>query len=176
MVRFARSMAVFSSEDCNRLDFEILAEGGVALYYQHEVLGEDLAWLALERYEVVQFDEEALDSVMGFHFEARLKLGFPEGYEPTLEYLRDYLSEVEVPAEGGVVLVLLGVERIAEDDLEGLRGIVDVIRDLSHEFVLTGHRFLALMQSDDPELDLGAFGARPVLWNPRERMPWTRGL
>lgn len=169
-------MAVFSPEDCNRLDFEILAEGGVTLYFQHEVLGEDLAWFALERYEVVQFDEEALDSVMGFHFEARLKLGFPEGYEPTLENLRDALSEVEVPEEGGVVLVLLGLERIAEDDLDGLRGIVGVIRDLSHEFLLTGHRFVALLQSDDPELDLGELGARSVLWNPRERMPWTRGL
>ncbi|MEX1369423.1 MAG: barstar family protein [Nannocystaceae bacterium] len=177
VVRFgALPMAVFQPEDCNRLDFEILAEGGVALYFQHEVLGEDLAWLALERYEVVQFDEEALESVEGFHFEARLKLGFPEGYEPTLEDLRDSMSEIEVPDEGGVALVLLGVERIAADDLEGLRSIVGVISDLSHEFLLTGHRLVTLLQSEDPELDLGSLGARSVLWNPRERMPWTRGL
>lgn len=169
-------MAVFRSEDCNRLDFEILAEGGVALYYQHEVLGEDLAWFALERYEVIQFDEEALDSVEGFHFEARLKLGFPEDYEPTREGLREGLSELPVPEEGGMALVLPGVNRIAADDGEGLRELLGVVAEVSHEFMLTGHRFLALLQSDDPELDVGTFGSRTVAWNPRERMPWTRGL
>jgi len=169
-------VAVFRPEDCNRLDFEILADGGVSLYHQHEVLGEDLAWFALERYEVIQFDEESLDSLDGFHFEARLKLGFPQDYQPTLEHLREALSELSVPDEGGVALVLPGVHRIATDDRGGLRGMLDVLADLSHEFLLTGHRFLALVQSDDPELELGSVGARPVRWNPRERLPWTRGL
>lgn len=167
---------MFRSEDCNRLDFEILAEGGVALYYQHEVLGEDLAWFALERYEVIQFDEEALDSLEGFHFEARLKLGFREDYEPTPEGLREGLSELPVPDEGGTALVLLGIQRIAAEDAEGLRALLAVITELSHEFMLTGQRFVTLLQSDDPELDVGAFGPRQMAWNPRERMPWTRGL
>jgi hypothetical protein len=169
-------VAVFRPDDCNRLDFEILAEGGVALYYQHEVLGEDLAWFALERYEVIQFDEEALDSLESFHFEARLKLGFSEDYEPTLESLHESLSELSVPEVGGVALVLPGVQRIAADDREGLQALLGVVAELSHEFMLTGHRFLALLQSDDAELDLGPIGPRKVVWNPRERMPWTRGL
>lgn len=169
-------VAVFHPEDCNRLDFEILAEGGVALYYQHEILGEDLAWFALERYEVIQFDEEALDSVEGFHFEARLKLGFPEDYEPTLDNLREALSELHVPDEGGTALVLPGAHRMAQDDREGFVSLVGVISDLSHEFLLTGQRFVALLQSDDGELEVGEVGARSILWNPRERMAWTRGL
>lgn len=169
-------MAVFRPEDCNRLDFEILADGGVALYHQHEVLGEDLAWFALERYEVIQFDEEATDTIEGFHFEAQLKLGFPSDYEPTFDCLRDSLSEINVPEEGGVALVILGAERMVQDDVEGLRGIIQVITDLSHEFMLTGQRFLALIQSDNPELSVAEVGARSVTWNPRERMPWTRGL
>lgn len=170
------NVAVFHPEDCNRLDFEILAEGGVALYYQHEILGEDLAWFALERYEVIQFDEETLDSVDGFHFEARLKLGFPENYEPTLDNLRDALSELDVPSEGGIALVLPGAHRMAEEDREGFNSLVGLISELSHEFLLTGQRFLALVQSDDGELEVGPVRTRPILWNPRERMAWTRGL
>ncbi|MCH9688785.1 MAG: hypothetical protein K0V04_45555 [Deltaproteobacteria bacterium] len=169
-------MAGFSPEDCNRLDFEILAEGGVALYFQHEILGEDIAWFALERYEVIQFDEEALDSIEGIHFEARLKLGFPENYEPTFESLRESMSEMDVPATGGVALVLPGIERVVVDDPAGMRGLLEVISGLSHEFLMTGQRFLALLQSNDAEIGLGQFGAREVVWNPRERMPWTRGL
>ncbi len=169
-------MAGFSPEDCNRLDFEILAEGGVSLYFQYEVLGEDMAWFALERYEVIQFDEEGLDSVEGLHFEARLKLGFPENYEPTFDSLRESLSQMDVPPAGGVALVLPGIERIAASDPEGMRGLLEVISGLSHEFLMTGQRFLALLQSNDPELALGDFGPRQVVWNPRERMPWTRGL
>ena len=169
-------MAVFHPEDCNRLDFEILAEGGVALYYQHEVLGEDLAWFALERYDVIQFDEEALDSLDGFHFEARLKFGFPEDYEPTFDSLREALSELGVPDEGGMALVLPGAHRMAQDDREGFIALMSVVSELSHEFMMTGQRFLTLVQSDDGELDVGAVGARTILWNPRERMGWTRGL
>lgn len=172
----SRDVAVFRPEDCNRLDFEILAEGGVALYYQYEVLGEDLAWFALERYDVIQFDEEALDSLDGFHFEARLKLGFPEDYEPTFDSLREALSELEVPDEGGMALVLPGAHRIAQDDREGFISLMSVVSELSHEFMMTGQRFLTLVQSDNGELDIGAVGARTVLWNPRERMGWTRGL
>jgi hypothetical protein len=169
-------VAVFRPDDCNRLDFEILAEGGIALYYQYEVLGEDLAWFALERYEVIQFDEEALDSLESFHFEARLKLGFSEDYEPTLENLHESLSELPVPEQGGMALVLPGVQRLAADDREGLQALLGVVAELSHEFMLTGQRFLALLQSDDAELDIGPIGPRKVAWNPRERMPWTRGL
>jgi len=169
-------VAVFRPEDCNRLDFEILAESGVALYYQYEVLGEDLAWFALERYEVIQFDEEALDTLDGFHFEARLKLGFPEDYQPSFDDLREALSEMRVPVEGGTALVLPGAHRLAQDDQAGFANLLGVMADLSHEFMLTGQRFLTLVQSDDGELDVGTVGSRRVLWNPRERMAWTRGL
>lgn len=169
-------MAVFLPDDSERLDYQVLAQGGVALYFQHEILAEDIAWLALERYEVAQFDEEALDSVEGLHFEARLKLDFPQSYEPSPDHFRDALRVLSVPPDGGIALVLPGVERIAADDRDGLIALVEVIRHLSHERALRGERFLALLQSDDPELDLGSLGAQPLPWNAREAQAWTRGL
>ena len=171
-------MAVFSPEDGDHLDYQVLAAGGVSLYFQHEVLAEDLASLAIESYEIVQFDEEALDSVEGFHFEARLKLGFPESYEPTVASLRDALSKLAISESGGMALILPGIERIAAEDRNGLQEILEVIFDLSHRFLLTGRRFLALLQSDDPELDyLGDSVAESLIgWNSREAEGWTRGL
>ncbi|MCA9705812.1 MAG: L-histidine N(alpha)-methyltransferase [Myxococcales bacterium] len=69
-----------------------------------------------------------------------------------------------------------GFHRMASEDREGLLSLLGVVSRLSHEFLLTGQRFLTLVQSDDGELEVGAVGARSVLWNPRERMAWTRGL
>ena len=86
------------------------------------------------------------------------------------------LSELAVPEHGGMALVLPGIHRMASEDHEGLLSLLGVVSRLSHEFLLTGQRFLTLVQSDDGELEVGAVGARSVLWNPRERMAWTRGL
>lgn len=169
-------MPVFSTDDCNRLDFEILAEGGVALYYQHEVLGEDVAWLALEKYEVLQFDDGAMDSLDAFHFEARLKLARGSAYEPTLDGFRESASRLQVPDPGGVALVFTGIDRLAAVDPISTLRLFDVIADLSHEFLLFGRRLVALAQSDGPDLDLGPIGGKPLSWNPRERAGWTRGL
>jgi RNAse (barnase) inhibitor barstar len=169
-------MAVFSADDCNRLDFEILAEGGVALYYQHEVLGEDVAWLAVERYEIVQFDEESMDSIEAFHFEFRLKLGLGDDYEPTYDGLRDALTEVEVPADGGFAIVLEAVDQLSIENPGAVHRLCEIFADVSREFLLTGQRFVALLQTDDPQLTIPPYGAREVAWNPRERAPWTRGL
>ena len=170
-------MGVFTPEDCNRLDFEVLAEGGVALYYQHDVLAEDLAWLALERYEVVQFDEEATESLDAFHFEARLKLAADDGeYEASNEGFREAASRLEVPEPGGVALIFTGIERMVAEDKLATMLLLDALSDLSREFLLFGRRFITLAQTDDPDLKLGAVGAKQITWNPRERAGWTRGL
>lgn len=169
-------MAVFSTEDCNRLDFEILAEGGVALYYQHEVLGEDVAWFALQKYEVVQFDDGAMDSLDAFHFEARLKFDHAVNYEPSFDGFREATSNLMVPEAGGIALVFIGVDKLAATDPRAALRLFDVIADLSREFLLFGRRLVALAQSDSPSLDLGPIGGKPLTWNPRERAGWTRGL
>lgn len=169
-------MAAFSPDDCNRLDFEILAEGGVSLYYQHEVLGEDLAWLAVEHYEILQFDEEALDTIDAFHFEFRVKMGLGDDYEASYDGLRDALSEVQVPANGGCAVVLEAVDQLMIENPNAVHRLCEVFADVSREFLLTGQRFIALLQTDDPQLTIPPFGAREVAWNPRERAGWTRGL
>ena len=169
-------MAVFSAEDSERLDFKLLLDGGVALYYQHEVLGEDVAWLALEKYELLQFDDGAMDSLDSFHFEARLKLGAPEDYEPSFEGFRAAASRLPIPEDGGVALVFTAVDRLAESDPISTLRLFDVISDVSREFMLQGRRLVCLAQTDDPDLDLGPIGGKPLTWNPRERPAWTRGL
>lgn len=169
-------MAVFSAEDSERLDYQLLLDGGVALYYQHEVLGEDVAWLALEKYELLQFDDGAMESLDSFHFEARLKFGAPETYEPTYEGFRGAASALEIPEVGGVALVFVGVDELAASDPISALRLFDVISDVSREFMLQGRRLVCLAQSDEPDLDLGPIGGKPLDWNPRERPAWTRGL
>ena len=40
--------------------------------------------------------------------------------------------------------------------------------------MLTGHRMLALVQTDDPELRFEPVGAMPVLWNDAEFLDSSR--
>jgi hypothetical protein len=161
-------MAAFSADDCNRLDFEILAEGGVALYHEYEILGEDIAWLAVERYEVLQFDEASIDTIELFHAEIARKLG-RDDYAPTFEGLRDALSEVQVPHDGGYALVLQAVDQLMIENPTAVHRLVELFAELSREFLLTGQRFVVLLQTDDPQITLPPFGARMLAWNPRER-------
>jgi len=169
-------MAVFSAEDSSRLDFEILKAGGISLYYQHEILAEDVSWLALEKYEVVQFEDEAMDSMDAFHFEARLKFGVGAEYEATPDGFRTSASQLSLVEPGRVALVLTGIDRLAADDPEQTRALLDAVAMLSCEGLLFGRRIIALAQSDVGDLEIGPIGARSIGWNARERAGWTRGL
>lgn len=169
-------MAVFSSDDCDRLDYRILAAGGVSLYFQHEVLAEDLAWFAVEGYDLVQFDEEAMDSIGSFHFEARLKLAAEDDYGPSPQGFRDALGAALGDDSVGLVVVLPTIDKLAESDPQETLRLLDAIADHSRESMMVGRRILALTQSDDPQLDLGLIGGKVVQWNEREHQPWARGL
>jgi hypothetical protein len=51
-------MALFtnSPEDWDRLDFQILRDGGISLYWREEYLAADLQALAAEGYDTYQFN------------------------------------------------------------------------------------------------------------------------
>jgi hypothetical protein len=47
-----------SAEDWQRLDWQILRDGGIALYWRQEYLADDVWWLASQNYDIYEFDCE----------------------------------------------------------------------------------------------------------------------
>ena len=169
-------MTAFRPDETDRLDYTILSRGGVCLYFQHDVLAEDIAWLGVERYEIVQFDEDGMFAPQFFHEEARAKLRFPTDYEKSLPAFFEQLSKLEIPEAGGLAIILVGIEALVENDASFVHGVLDALSQASGRFILTGRRLVTLVQSEEANLELPPIGTRPIAWNPREAQPWARGL
>jgi hypothetical protein len=87
----------------------------------------------------------------------------------------DCLSDIEVP-EPGLLLVMHGFDEVTRKDGSFAQALLDVCADNSRRFLLTGQRFLVLIQSDDPRLAFDPVGRTAVTWNPQEWLNSNRGL
>ncbi|MGE3272420.1 MAG: hypothetical protein AB7P40_26970, partial [Chloroflexota bacterium] len=81
-----------------------------------------------------------------------------------------------VPDDGGVALILHSYDLFCTGFQQAALAILDIIEDGSRWHLLFGRRLVALVQTDDPELEFERVGARPVTWNRREWLRAQRGL
>jgi hypothetical protein len=163
-------------EEWNRLDYRLLRDSPVTLYYRRSVLEEDLRWLESEKYEIYRLDADRWTTVEAFHDAASNVLRFPDYYGRNLDAFNDCLSDVEIPEAGGAALAFLGFDRFAARFPEAAWTVCDILAHRSRQALLYGRRLLALVQSDDPRIRFDVVGATPVGWNPREWSNATRGL
>lgn len=171
-------MAFFRNDprEWERLDWRLLQNGAVALYHRVSVLSEDTAWLQSQGYKLFTFDCARWDSAAAMHQDLKRVLGFPAYYGNNLAALIDSLAELPVPDRGGTVLQLRRFDAFARRERALAQTLLDVLETTSRGYLLTGRRFLALVQSDDARLSFERVGARPVNWNPREWLESSRGL
>ena len=179
-------MSVFSGDpsDWQRLDWQLLQNGPVALYFSPTVLSEDVLWFRGHGYEVHEFDCELWTSEDLVHRDFVRVLKFPEYYGNNFNAFDDCLSDLVIPDEGGVALVFHHYDSYAK--MAGAAGaasgpshaeiILEIIAKSSRFFLLTGMRMVALVQSDDPRLEFTRLGCTPAVWNPREWLSKKRGL
>ena len=155
-------------EERQRLDWQLLRNGAVALYSSTRVLDEDTAWLSSHGYRVLKFRANEWTTGEAMHSALASALKFPDYYGRNLNALNDVLGDVEMPDEGGLVLVLTRFDAFAARDQELAWNLLDLFAKHSRVFALTGHRFLLFCQSNDPTLAVAPFGAHSLAWNPRE--------
>jgi hypothetical protein len=117
------------------------------------------------------------------HNAFRQVLKFPDYYGNNFDALSDCLSDLAVSSDGGAALVfhrydsyakLAGAARAASGSTHA-EIILDIIAKTSQLFLVTGIRFVALVQSDDPRIGF-ELGCTSALWNPREWLDRKRGL
>ena len=146
-----------------RLDYQILRHGPIALYFQSAKLIEDIAWFQKHNYRIYQFDCQSWKSEIAFYDDARHALNFPDYCRESLDSFNDCLSGLPVSEKGGAVLEFRNFEVFAQRLPDVSHSILDIIAVNSRGFLLTGRRFLALVHSNDLNLKIESFGCCGVV-------------
>jgi Barstar (barnase inhibitor) len=180
------TMAPFGESDLyqNPLDYCILRDGGIALYRRPEFLAEDIEWLTNRKYQVYSFDCQKWVSGEAMHLDLTTVLSVPGYFGRNLDALRDSLSDLAVPDVGGSALMLRRFDAYSKGEGAAMlpsgrteaEEVLDILAGTSRYFLLTGKRFVVLVQSDDPTLRYERLGGRSAQWNRREWLDKDRGL
>jgi RNAse (barnase) inhibitor barstar len=180
------SMTAFTPDESNaqRLDWAILRDGGVHLYWRPEILDEDRSWLESNGYRIVTFDCAEWDSALEMHRSLKEKLSFPDYYRSNLDALDECVcDDLVIPDEGRLVLVLNHYDQLVKSVDGGKsmsQGVANAVLDVFARAIryqmLFGKRLIALVQSDDPLLEFAGLDAVRAAWNSREWLNKNRGL
>jgi hypothetical protein len=163
-------------EEPQRLDWKLLERGAIALYHKSSVLSGDIGWFKQQGYVIRELNAAEWTTPEAFHTDVQRGLNFPAYYSKNLASWIDCLPDLEVPDEGGLLLVFRRYDAFAKAQPSLAQTILDSIESTSRRFLLTGRRFMAFVQSDDPRLRFDRVGAMPVTWNPREWTDADRGM
>lgn len=163
-------------DEPQRLDWQLLERGAVALYYRPSVLSADLNWFRQQKYVIHEMNAVEWTTPEAFHTDVKKALAFPDYYSRNLASWIDCLPELPVPDDGGTALVFRRYDVFAKAQPQLAQTILDSIESTSRRFLLTGRRLLAFVQSDDARIRFERVGALPVTWNPREWTEADRGL
>jgi hypothetical protein len=169
-------MAPFEKDNPQRLDWDLLLHGPIALYHQPHILSDDCVWLYNHSYVITSFDCSTWHDRDALHSAFATELAFPNYYGRNLDALNDCLSDLTIPDNGGRVLTFSQYDYVARQMPDVAWHVLDIIASQARYFLLLGRRLLALVQSDDPLLQFEPVGACSVGWNGREWLNKDRGL
>ena len=172
------SMASFRNDEqtYQRVDYRLLQNGAVTLYCRRAYLEEDMAWLAAHGYRIHRWDTSQWHSEAEMHSAIATEFAFPDYYGKTLEGLYDCLCDLDIPPDAGLALVFDRFDSFARQCHSVAQAMLDITQGVSRHYLLFGHRFLVLVQSDDPQLAFEPLGAVPANWNHREWSKKSRDL
>lgn len=159
-------MTVFKENDSEiqRLDFCLLRDSVISLYWKKEILENDLKWFENENYEIISFDCKSWINEFEMHKQLKQNLHFPDYYGMNLNALDDCLSDFKIIKTGQIIVF----EHLDSIDQRVLHDLLDVFATNSRQKLLFGKRLIILAQVDDPNLEIDPVGAFTVLWNGHE--------
>lgn len=170
-------MAVFQEpEDFQRLDYELLLNGSITLYFRPDYLAEDASWLKAHDYRLDSFDCSAWDSEETMYEALATTLEFPEYFGRNLDAVNDCLSDIEVSEDGGRAFIFHRYDVFAAKMPKVAWQLLNIVQNNSWHFLLLGRRLMTLVQSNDPGIRFEPVGVIHVSWNRREWVDKSRGL
>src|SRR2546430_12089120 len=111
-------------------------------------------WLRANRYDLYQFQCKSLHSAEDLHQDFKRTLQFPEYYGQNFDALDECTSDLSVPEEGGMAIVLqsfdayakgLPVVTRAHSSRTDAEVLLDILATASRRHLLYGRRFLTLV-------------------------------
>jgi RNAse (barnase) inhibitor barstar len=165
-------MAVFKNDpsEWNNLDWTILRNGSISLYWRQEYLNSDIEWFLNEKYTLVRFDCSTWVNTSKMHQDLHDQLKFPEYYGGSFNALNDCLEDIEIEGTG-LITVFEHSDLLQKDTRQAL---LDVFDRASRFHMLMGNRLINLIQIDNPDTEFEPVNACPVIWNNREWMAADR--
>jgi len=160
----------------DRLDYQLLQNGAVSLYFSEEIMQEDCQWLKKQQYKVRGLDAANWLTEESFHDDVKRILAFPDYYGKNMNAFNDCMSELDIDVEGGYAIAILHFDRFFASMPDRAQAVLDIIETNSRRFLITGQRLIALIQTEDPRAAYEHVGCITPSWNPRERLDRNRGL
>ena len=161
-------MAYFknSADDWQRLDWRVLRDGGIALYWRSEYLAEDTQWLKTQDYVVYDFDCAGWRSLDDMFEDFGRVLQLPDWWGHNLNALNDLITDLPLDQDHGAVIVLRHFDSFASNSQAILA--LNIFAGASRFYLLSGRRLIVLVQSDDPNIRIEPLGGAAPRWNSRE--------
>jgi Barstar (barnase inhibitor) len=177
-------MSVFGQDDDNTLDYQVLRDGSVSLYRNLLILEEDLQWFRQRRYRIYRMDCTTWTSEAALHESLQTTFMFPAYYGKNRNALWDSMSDLDIPDDGGVTIVLSSYDVYANgagaapspSGTTAAEALLDIFATTSRSMLLIGKRLITLVQSSDPSIRFGKLGGNEPSWNRREWLDKDRGL
>lgn len=182
--RYRRRMATWDTdaETTHPLDYSLVHNSFVTMFWRPSLLDEVLAWLRASAYDVVEFDAASWNSAGDMYDAFAATLDFPDRFGGNLNALNDCLGDVASgdygwrPDATGLVIVLRGFDAFSTSERRTAQKVLDILASQARSALLVGHRMMCLVQSNDPRLAFEPVGAMPVVWNGAEWLNAKRGL
>lgn len=170
------------AETLHPVDFRLVHNTFVTMYWRTSLLDETTAWLRSHRYDVVQFDAASWTSAAEMFDDVAAGLDFPGYFGRNLDALNDCMRDVASREYGwhadatGLVIVLRGFDAFTSVDRRTAQILLNIFAYQARCAILIGNRIICLVQSDDPQLSFEPVGAMPVMWNDAEWLSSKRRL
>jgi len=171
-------MAIFTDNDFDRLDWNILRHSAVSLYMKQQLLEDALSWFKSEKYKIHKID---CSEWKKFKFQMSKALNFLENFgcaewTGNLDALNDAFSSLNISNDAGTVFCFDGYHHLNKFDQRTANIILDILGRASRDNLLYGKRLIALVQSDDPHISFPVIGGTAAMWNEKEWLNSSRGI
>lgn len=175
-------MAAFDLDELSpdNLAYRLMVNSTVHLYWRRELLEQATSWFAEHGYQLVRLKADEWRDESDMHSAFVAALDFPAYYGHNLNALNDCLRDVAAfrygatPGAVGLLFVFVGYDQFARRCPGAAQAVLDIIASRARVAMLTGHRILALVQTDDPDLRFDPVGAASVVWNDAEWLNASR--
>jgi RNAse (barnase) inhibitor barstar len=157
-----------------RLDWSLLQNGFVTLYWRKDLLDEDLKCLRENSYTLTEFDAIEWNSESRLHVAFAAAFAFPSYYGCNLDALNDCLSDIPIPNSGGLVILIRNFDGFIAQNPSTSKALLGILNERCRVASLFGQRMIVLLNVRDPQFRIGVFGELTACWNPKEFLDSSR--